>query len=365
MQKLAIVGTHPATRDNAPFGDESFDIWVFNEAPQADWCKRWTACFQMHAPEVYESRNNFVHKGHWEWLQEDHGADKVVWMQDVDARVPNSRRFPMDELPAEWHPTGVKWFTSTAPMCLALALHLGYEYIEVYGVELSSNTEYSYQLPCWLYWVGVARGVIGNNLVLKSGQEHFDARLYGYNGEIQIDKDYFLQRMATFEAQKKTLQSRMDKIRDRIIACTLDNKYDKFPDLITEAQNVAIDLGESAGALQEAEQFATRLDPIPRQQYERRAAQAQEDGDKQRSLMDKEFGKVEYVFNAWKLTSNYEALKQLRMFYGQLLEFAFKVGGNLGVMKENTHYAIEYDSRVSAAGGQRTLTALGVNNDGG
>ena len=82
MNKLAIVGTHPNTRANAPYDDQNFDIWVFNEAPQfypgahpkdadKDWCLRWTGCFQLHEPEVYMSPNNFVDKTHWQWLQQN------------------------------------------------------------------------------------------------------------------------------------------------------------------------------------------------------------------------------------------------------------------------------------------------------
>jgi len=31
--RVAIVGSHPETRNQAPWDDLSFDIWVFNEAP--------------------------------------------------------------------------------------------------------------------------------------------------------------------------------------------------------------------------------------------------------------------------------------------------------------------------------------------
>jgi hypothetical protein len=114
------------------------------------------------------------------------------------------------------------------------------------------------------------------------------------------------------------------------------------------------------GALQEAQMYADRDDPISRQQFERRGAQAQEDGDKVRALMDKESGKMEYVWNVLKLTGDMRAKTQLRMFYGKLLELGMATGGNLGVWRENARYMVEYDKRVTAAGGMRTVKAMGL-----
>ena len=76
--------------------------------------------------------------------------------------------------------------------------------------------------------------------------------------------------------------------------------------------------------------------------------------------MDKEGGKTEYVWNVWKASGNFEAVKQLRQFYGKLLELALTVGGNMGVWHENARYMLEYDARVTAAGGERTRKALGL-----
>jgi len=84
--KIAIVGTHPATRENAPWGDSDYLIWLFNETPASPWVKRWDASFQLHAPEVYTSTNNFVDPSHWAWLQQPHPG-RVIYMQQRDERV--------------------------------------------------------------------------------------------------------------------------------------------------------------------------------------------------------------------------------------------------------------------------------------
>jgi hypothetical protein len=359
-KKLCICGTHPATRENAPFDNLEYDIWVFNEAPQAvDWCKRWTHVFQMHKREVYESPKNFVNETHWQWLQEDHG-DKVIWMQEVDERVPNSKRMPMDEMLANFPAANMGMFTSTAAMAMALGLYLGYEEIQVYGVDLGSNTEYTYQQPGWIYWVGVGKALLGDKLVLNSGLHHFHHRLYGYNGETQIEREFFQSRAEIHEAARHNAEKKFRKVKDRLDNTLIDSKFEDFPRMYLEMMNSAVDLGIYSGALQEAKTYGERPDPIPRQQFERRGATAQRDAGLNSNLMEKEGGKVEYVFNAWKSTGSIEALQQIRVFISQSLKYAHMVGGNTGVMNENLLYLQEYDKRIEAAGGERTLQALGV-----
>ena len=92
---LAIVGSHPTTRELAPYDDPRFDILLFNEAAQKpEVYKRWDMLLQIHLPEVYRSEHNWVNKDHWKWLQEKHG--KPIYMQHVDPDVPDSVEYPLD-----------------------------------------------------------------------------------------------------------------------------------------------------------------------------------------------------------------------------------------------------------------------------
>lgn len=366
MNRLAIVGTHPGTRAEAPFDDLSYDIWVFNEAPQQEhWCKRWTAVFQLHKRAVYESTNNFVNKGHWDWLQQDHGTTKTIWMQEADERVPNSCRYPMDEIRMSIGAARFGQFTSTVTMAIALGLYLGYETIELWGVDLSSNTEYAYQQPGFLFWSGVAAGIIGDGYKLHCGLQHFSNRLYGYEGETQIAPEFYAARVAELEAATNGGAWKLEKLRERINDAITDYKPEEYSKMVVEAQELALAHGENSGALQEARAYLNRADiadPISRQQFERRGATGQQEGDKLRTVMDKESGRVEYVFNAWRVTRAPAATQQLRMFTKNLIDLAYNYGGNLGVFNESARYMQEYDTRVQAAGGERTLIALGVEN---
>jgi hypothetical protein len=357
MQKLAIVGTHPATRELAPFDDPAYEIWVFNEAPQAPWCKRWDVCFQLHKAEVYTSPNNFSNKDHWDWLQQDHG-DKKIYMQHQDQRVPNCYEYPLEEV--LMFTAFRRQLTSSPAYALAAALMSGFRYIEVYGVELSSNTEYATQLNNWNYWVGYADGR-GVELVLKSGECHFNEKLYGYEGETQLAQDYFRQRAAQMETTWGTAEGDLKKIKDRLDRALLDNKHQKALDLALELRACATAAGELSGALAEVQRCAERPDPIPRQEFERRAAQAQRDGEGHRATMYHAGGKIEYVWNVWKQTNSYDALQQLRRFVGEQTQAAFDLGAHQGIYQENLHSMEELDAKITAAGGQKTLVALGVN----
>ena len=152
--KLAIVGSGPDTREQAPFDDPSFDIWIFNEAANAPWCRRWSACFQMHEPEIYAGHNT-KDPHHWEWLQQAHG--KPIYMQEQDPRVRDSVRYPLEDAQAL---AGVQMFPTTFAYMAALAILQGYTEIRIFGVELSAS-EYQYQANGYLFWFGFLRGRLG------------------------------------------------------------------------------------------------------------------------------------------------------------------------------------------------------------
>lgn len=363
MKKLAIVGSHEKTRTLAPYEDETFDIWVFNEAAQNSWCKRWTACFQMHKPDVYQNLANVNNRGHWDWLQQDHGK-RVIWMQDYDEFVPNSRHYPLEDITDFLTPVqpidGKAFLTSTVAMAIALALYEQYDYIEVYGVDLDSNTEYASQQNGWMYWAGVARALLGQNFVIKSGEHLFNTRLYGYEGEVQIERELFQKRVERWEAEKAQAENRLFKLNDRLRNAVMDFRPDDFVTLIVETQEANQELGEIEGALETAQKCAARTDPISAQQFEREGAQAVEDGAKAQSETDKKSGIVEYIFNNWRLTQRIDARDQMRTFYGQLLASARKTGHLAGVANENKYYMGEYNARARAAGGVRTLRSAGM-----
>jgi hypothetical protein len=326
------------TRDLAPWDDHSFEIWVLNEAPMSSWVKRWDVSFQLHKAEVYESQDNYVREDYFDWLQEKHG--KPVYMQEVDERVPDSVRYPLDEIILTLPGGELSWFESS----------ISYQ---VYGASIVSNTEYSYQLPNWVYWVGVAAGMKAN-LELKSGQVHFNKRLYGYEGELQIDQLYFADRVQELEIKWNRADRDLKRAQARIDQAMLDSNFDLVAELVSEYENAALNCGKLAGSLGEAERYSERETPIPRQEFEFASAKAQREGEESRVLMYHTGGKSEYVWNIWKTHGVNEALMQLRVFLQEKGKYSYDTGAKLGIHEENLLYMMEYDDRVTKAG-QRKL----------
>lgn len=355
LRPLAIVGSHPATRGLAPYQNSDVEIWLFNESPQKpEVYKRWDASFQMHKPEVYSSSENWVNKEHWNWLQQDHG-DKTIWMIDYDPRVPNSKKYPLDEI-LEMVP--YRYLRSTPAMALALAIYLGYQDISLYGSELSSSTEYGYQAVNYAFWIGFAHGR-GIDLRLECWHnEFYNQPIYGYEGEYQISKSYYETRIEDLETAARLNEESLKRVESKMYEAMTQNKYEKVGELSLNVESLASKAGEAAGALSEARRYLERTNPISRQEYERVSAQAQIDGDKKKSEMLHSGGKAEYVWNVWAQTGRLEALEQLRIFLKEKTSQAYDMGWHLGVFRENSQYLLEYDNRITALGGQRAVSQV-------
>lgn len=349
MKKLAIVGSGPNTRDLAPWGDESFDIWVFNEAPTAPWCKRYDACFQMHTPDVYRGHNT-KDPHHWEWLQQSHG--KPIYMQDVDELVPDCVRFPLEDATAV---TGLRYFASTFAYMAALAIMQDYERVDIYGVDLSFS-EYQYQAECWRFWIGVLKGKLGaEHVVLHSALNLFEAPLYGYEGAFAFGEEFFTERAKVLAHQWDAAAKHTRNIKKAIEKAAEKLDYEKVQNLVLQFREASFATGELSGALAEAERYQTFGNrTADRGGFEYAAAKAQRDGEAKKQLIWHYGGQVEYVWNAWRQTNGSEKVRaQLFDLIGKMSGCAEEVGALLGMYRENISYIQKYDAMVQANGGFR------------
>lgn len=357
LRRLAIVGSHPDTRENAPFDDPDFEIWLFNEAPmKPEIYHRWDLCLQIHLPEVYTSAENWVNKDHWEWLQLDHGEGKRIMMHDVDPRIPNSAKYPLEGILKliPW-----KYLRSSPAMALALGIYLDYDHIALYGSELTSNTEYRYQAINYAFWIGFALGR-GIELDMQCWRNEFVYQpVYGYEGELQIDQGYFVNAHVDLEKRWKYKDNTYQKLQDKLDKELLEAKFDKVAQTALDLETCAINTGEAYGSMKEAERYSERTNQISRQEFERVAAQAQIDGELTARNKNIEWGKSEYVWNSWKQTGMVEAKNQFRAFVDKHTDLAFKEGEHLGIFRENMAYQGEYDKRIQAAGGERAVVYEG------
>lgn len=207
MKTVAIVGTHPTTRDEAPFDNPDVDIWGFNNQMVQGWCRRATAIFDIHHPADIH-RRRLEHPAFGDWLSKQ--KEITVYTPSPIEDCPRNEVYPLDEVCADLFPNFKrgdevnKYFTSGPCYALALAIHKGYERIEMYGIEMESNSEYVYQRDGIGLFFGIALGR-GIEVFLPRKSMMFFSPLYGYDdSSTRLDRE-------AFETRASELQIAMEQ----------------------------------------------------------------------------------------------------------------------------------------------------------
>jgi len=354
LGKVAIVGSHPATKHYAPFDDPEYDIWVFNEAANIEWCKRANGVFQMHDPEVYRSEHNRTDKRHWEWLQERRGYP--VWMQENDPAVPDSMALPWKNIVKKLLPnfkwengSQIEYATSTVAYAIALGIYFEYDQIDMYGIDMESNTEYIYQRDCVAFWTGLALGR-GITVVQHSGAGLYDVPLYGYDGQIYFPPE-------ELEDELEYLQSEHDKTtaeKERIQQAENDVQLwsDEYVDLHGQLINAVTQNERTQGMLDELEFYQKHNQSgVERQQFEQRSAAAQQRKAKYLSYMNYESGKAQGYMECGDEERYHEATES------QLGNAGF-AGYEDGKHYYNRVHMLEMEEKIRAAGGRKAIAAI-------
>lgn len=349
LKTLAIVGSDPASRHLAPFDKPEIDIWVFNEAGNHEWCKRWNAVFQMHDPNIYKGHNTKDPK-HWEWLQQSHG--KPVYMQAVDPLVPDSVRYPIEFALSI---AGAEMFSTTFAYMAALAILQGYERIEIHGMGLSAS-EYDYQKFGYAYWMGLLRGKLGAenvvNTITHIGRDILHSPRYGYEGNFSFGVEYFAGRAQYLKAEFEAADKSLTNIRKAIGKAIEKKEFDEARSLITQYQDAATIAGQASGALSEAERYQTFGSRYAdRGGFENSAAKAQREGETIKPTVYHFGGVIEYVWNVWKQYSSPASAQQLQSYISKMGEQAYRTGAMFGIYRENVEYINKYDAIALAGGG--------------
>jgi hypothetical protein len=182
---VRIIGFAKSSREEA-FKKPGSDAWALNEMHEQSWCdmSQITGWFQIHPKFDYFRKNNRNSPNHWPWLQQWHPFP--VWMMDKFDDIPNSVRFPLEDC----IDTFGQYFTSTPAYELALAMLMGYERIEVYGIEMSADSEYVYQKAGFEYLIGFARG-LGHEIYLPQDCSLLRGNLYAYEDLRAASRTYY------------------------------------------------------------------------------------------------------------------------------------------------------------------------------
>ena len=373
---VAIVGSHPRTRSAFDFTRTDCDVWVFNEAlaDPSGWCKRADAVFQMHTPAIFRSPLNRNDRKHYDWLKS--GNTPEVIMQEKYTDVPKSVRYPLEEIQKTLlaNFSVKRFFTSSIAYSIALAIYRGYTRIELYGVELESNTEYFYQRDCATFWTGLA---VGRGIDVYAPVGMFDAPyLYGYEGGVNIDKAAYKARLENIAPIKADIDGRYTEAQAELNEALKlwDGGADKADEITAAIMGVcelANQYGQADGVVSEANKYALKCQAmelisgeylIVRQEYEQAAA-----GHKQQAAQatNETAGVAAQMETAAadivKEIDKPKRKTMVRKFANLVIEYINgfgRMGYHNACVNENVNYMNELDLMTRAAGGAKSESLL-------
>lgn len=174
-KKVAIVGFATSSRDLAPWDDPDWEVWGLNQLYRHT--PRVTRHFDIHLEWEKDNVEGTDHRG---WIKEAGEQGIPCYMVNPDPNLPSTVRYPIEEVIES---TGIDYFTSTIAFELALAVHLGFSEIGIFGVDLIVSQEYSEQKACCEFWCGYAHAK-GINVRIPSQSALLTQQYrYGYESE--------------------------------------------------------------------------------------------------------------------------------------------------------------------------------------
>jgi hypothetical protein len=373
---VAIVGSHPRTRSAFDFTRTDCDVWVFNEAlsDPTGWCKRADAVFQMHLPAIWRSPMNRNDPKHYEWLKS--GNTPEVIMQEQYEDVPKASKYPLEQIQkillANF--SVKRFFTSSIAYAIALAIYRGYTRIELYGVELESNTEYFYQRDCATFWTGLA---VGRGVDVYAPVGMFDTPyLYGYEGGVNLDKSVYKARLAEVEPIKADIEARYTQAQVELNEALKlwDGGADKADEITAAIMGVcelANQYGQADGVISEANKYALKCQAMElisgeyllvRQEYELAAAGHKKQAGQATNETAGVAAQMETAAN--NIVNEIDKSKRKAMvslFRNLVIEYVngfAQMGYHNACVNENVNYMNDLDLMTRAAGGAKSESLL-------
>jgi len=144
-KKIAIVGT-AHSKAFAPWDDTSWQLWSLNHT-YWDYA-RTDRHFDLHHPDRIRAGGTY-----FDWLRGE--IQRLVMLAEPMEELPAALTYPKEEIMERFG----DFFTNSVSWMIALALHEGAEEIGLYGVDMAMRSEYEYQRPSVLYFIGLARGM--------------------------------------------------------------------------------------------------------------------------------------------------------------------------------------------------------------
>jgi hypothetical protein len=150
--RVCVLG-FTATKELAPFGDTSVEMWGCNElyahVPRLD------VLFELHSRKEWgEDCGSNYKMEHIKKLRE---LPIPIYMAEKYPDIPNSFAYPWEGIFNAFYKG--RYLTNTIAEMIALAIFMEYKEIGVYGIEMAHHTEFPTQRPSVEYWLGIAEGM--------------------------------------------------------------------------------------------------------------------------------------------------------------------------------------------------------------
>ena len=199
---VAICGFSPTTKGLIPVQNPKIDIWGCNELGMS--IARLDLLFEVHNRAFPEFVNSFRNQAYIEWMK---NAKMPIMMVQHYKDIPMSIPYPINEM--------VKifggFFNNTISYMLALAIHLKYKEIHLYGVDMSHPTEWDQRASVCMF-LGLIQGMFKlqgwPNLILQPESLILTCpMLYGFQSDSAIKvaleqtRNYYQAQVAQYTAQ--------------------------------------------------------------------------------------------------------------------------------------------------------------------
>lgn len=216
-KKLAIIGFAEGHINEAPFGQDEWELWGINrlhilESAKDKTFNRW---FNLHDLTKFHGKD----QEHLEFLMQFDGP-VYLRAQDIDKfPIPNAVPFPADELVKRFG----GYFNNTISWLLAYAITLEPTELGLFGVDMAQDqilqAEYQQQRPSCEFFLGLASG-LGITISLPKGSDLLKAtHLYGFE-----DADVFTEklqaRLQEVGGRKEQAKQQLAQLQNQVLQVT-------------------------------------------------------------------------------------------------------------------------------------------------
>jgi len=209
-------------------------IWTVNHGHTYDF--RIDRLIELHPRKSLEDKNVYtkeIRLQHLQFLNAEH--DFPIYMQKTG--FPAAVEYPLEDA---LKLAGGKRFASSFAYLAALAILDKVDEVEIHGFEMNFyETEYRYQKPNALYWIGRMEGA---GIKVDSGTLMPDTKLYGYEQAQMIARH-------TLEVNLKKFEKQYEKFTER---------FNYWKGVFYERSKNGGDVNEAAQAVQSFEYSAAQ-----------------------------------------------------------------------------------------------------------